>query len=378
MTAIEDLDFEFLGADSLSHLNYQQAILYRDQWTDLLNYLRQKGKNPKRNRGFSESNIRPIARRIHQGHQFAWDIDPIKTTLSPNQADQFIDALNKDTVRNSDGEPYAEGSKRKFRQALETYFDFREIDWNPDIKFSEDHSTFASDPFTLSEREQLLNASFEYQSPPLYCNVSPDERDRWNTHLAQVLGKSKQSIGPSDWEDLQHCWKIPSLISTSLDCGWRAAMVGRLETSLVNIGEGRIKIPPNIAVKNDSHWDADLSSRSENMLRRWFEQRGNRTKYDSSDHIWLNRKGNPYASNTLNDLLSNLIDIADINTQGRRLTWHSIRHSTGMYVFDQKKDLELVAEILRHATLEAARKYAHPTSETKKDVIESIQGDRAQ
>jgi len=367
-------EFEFLGPDSLSHLNYQQTVLYQGHWEGLLKYLRSSGKNPKRNRGYSESNVRPIARRIHQVHLYAWDNGPVSTTLSTELADQFVDALNNDTILNSDDEPYAEGSKRKFTQALQAYFSYRGIDWKPNIRFSEEQATFASDPFTLNEREHLLNASFDHISPPSYSNVSPDERDRWNAHLAQALGKPKQSIGPADWDELKKCWKVPGLISTALDCGWRAAMVGRLTTSLVNLDEGRIQIPPDVAVKNDQHWDAELSDRSTKMLRRWIDQRDNRTKYDDSDLIWLNRKGNQYNSKTLNDLLGNLIDEAEIDDQGRRLTWHSIRHSTGMYVYDQHKDLELVAEILRHSTLEAARKYAHPTPESKQDVIESIQG----
>ena len=369
----DHVDLEFLGPNSLSHLNYQQEVLYQDHWEKLIEFLRTRGKNLARNRGYSESNVRPVARRIHQVYQHAWEIGPVSTQLSTEQANRFVDALNHDRVLNRDGESYAEGSKRKFTQALKAYFRFRGLDWEPEITFSEDRATFASDPFTLNEREQLLNASFEYRSPPSYSNVSPEERDRWNAHLAQVLSKPKQSIGPDEWEKLQKCWKTPSLITTALDCGWRAAMVGRLSTSLINLEEGRIRIPPDVAVKNDEHWDAELSDRSTKMLRRWLLQRKNKTKYDDCDVIWLNRKGNPYTSGTLNNLLSNLIDEAGINTKSRRLTWHSIRHSTGMYVYDQHKDLELVAEILRHTTLEAARKYAHPTPESKQDVIEAIQ-----
>jgi integrase len=374
MPSAADLELEFLGSDSLSQLNYQQAVLYQEQWENLIDYLRQQGKNPKRNRGYSESNIRPIARRIHQVHEYAWERGSASIALSSEAADEFVNDLNQDNLQKSDDNPYAEGSKRKFQQALEAYFRFRNDNWNPAIRFAEEEASFASEPFTLDERERLLNAAFEYRSPPSYSNVSPEERERWNRHLAQTIGKPKQTIGPADWDKLQNCWKIPCLISTALDCGWRAAMVGRLKTSLVNLDEGRIRIPPEVAVKNDEHWDAELSSRSSKMIRRWLKQRSNRTKYDDSDHLWLNRKGNPYNSSTLNDLLSNLIDEADIDTKGRRLTWHSIRHSTGMYVYDQHKDLGLVAEILRHSSLEAARKYAHPTPEGKKDVLEAIQG----
>ncbi len=369
----EDSQFEFIDPASLIKLNHHQTVLYADYRKELIEFLRNKGKNPNRNRGYSESNIRPISRRIHQAFEFAWKSEPISITLSTEQANQFVKALNQDNFLKSKGDPYKEGSKRKFSEAVEAYYRYRDIDWEPKIKFSESQTNSSSDPFTRSEREKLLNASFEYRSPPTYSNTSPEERERWNRHLAQFLGKSKETIGPADWDSLNRCWKIPSLISTALDCGWRAAMVGRLQTSQVNIEESQINIPPSVAVKNNESWVAVLSSRSTKMLRRWIEQRDNHGKYDNSDNIWLNRKSNPYNSSTLNSLLSNLIEEAAISTDGRRLTWHSIRHSTGMYVYNKHRDLGLVADILRHSSLESARRYAHPTPESKKEVIQSIQ-----
>jgi integrase len=202
--------------------------------------------------------------------------------------------------------------------------------------------------------------------------VSPEERDRWKAYLSQILGKPKAAITLEDWDERRKSWKIPSLISTTLDCGWRACMVGRLSTSLIDLDRGQIDISPQIAVKNNKNWTAELSDRSIQMISRWLEQRSNQTKYDESDKIWLNRKGNDYNSRNLNDLLSNLIEEADISTRGRQITWHSIRHSTGMYVYSKTKDLGMVAEILRHASIESARQYAHPTPESKKNVIESI------
>ena len=63
-----------------------------------------------------------------------------------------------------------------------------------------------------------------------------------------------------------------------------------------------------------------------------------------------------------------------IQPNDRKLSWHSIRHSTGSYLYNQHKDLAIVAEILRQNTLEAARRYAHPLPETKKEAIEALQG----
>jgi site-specific recombinase XerD len=367
-----EFDFEFLGSESVTPLNYNQQFIYSNSRSDLIAYLRNKAKKPKRNEGYAESNVRPIARRIHQIHEYFWNGGTVITELSTDHADQFVTALNQDTYRTRTGDPYAEGSKRKFTESLKTYFQFRDIEWQPEITFGQGEPTMDSDPFERRERPKLLDASYEYRSPPNYTNLSPEERDRWKAHLAQQLGEPKESIGPDRWEELQQSWKFPSLISTSLDLGPRAALINRLTTGALDLQNGEVYIPPEMAVKNNTDWTNELTSDSVMMLEKWLEQRSNMTKYDNSDRIWLNRKGNPYDSGNLNDLLDSLIEIADIDQGNRKLTWHSIRHSTGLYIYNQKEDLGMVADILRHKSIEAAEIYSHPTPEAKREVIEAI------
>ena len=219
-----------------------------------------------------------------------------------------------------------------------------------------------------------MNASFDYQSPPSYSNLSSEERDRWKADLAQLLGKPKSEVSRADWEELERSWKFPALISAELDAGWRAKMVGRLETDFVDLDNGQIVIPADVTLKNGERWTGELTQRSVKLLEKWLAERANKEKYDDSEKIWLNRKENPYNSASLNTLLRNLMEEAEIEENSRRLTWHSIRHSTGIYVYNQERDLVLVAEILRHKSLESARRYAHPTPETKTEVLKAIQG----
>lgn len=373
MTTPPDVDdAEFLSDESLSALNLQQGLLYVDRWTNLVEYLRTEGKNPKRNVGLSESSLRPTLRRIHQVHQHQWTRGPIVLELGTSHADDFVRALNTDEYLTNAGNPYAEGSKRKFIDALQMYFGFCGIEWVPDINFGNSDDGDSADPFNRSERDLLRNAATTYMSPPGYGNVSPEERERWNRTIAEYIGVSMESVGPDDWEILRRHWKIPSMVSAALDLGMRAALVYRSDTEHVDLDGGRFVIPGEVAVKNDQRWKPEIKDRTTMMMDRWLDQRANIPKYDGRDAIWLNREGNRYTSRNLNDLLDNLIDEAGIEVGGRHLTWHSIRHSTGMYVFDETESLEMVAETLRHASLEAAREYAHPTPESKQNVIESL------
>lgn len=361
-----------LSQESLDCLNPRQTELFLDDWQEFRDYLKTKGKDPDDHEGYAQSNLDPITRRVFQVFEHEWNGSEIVLDLSEDAADRFVEALKKDEFRKRSGEPYAEASKRKFVDALEAYFRYKGTDWEPDHSFSDNASTNESDPFTLDERKQLFNAALRHKSPPTYSNLSPEERDRWKGYIAEYMGKPKSEVSPEDWEALQKSWKVPALIATDLDAGWRSAMVGRLKVDYVNLEENLIVIPPEAAVKNDSRWEVTLTDKATKILERWLEQRSNKTKYDDSDRIWLNRKGNPYGSKNLNDLLGKLIEEAGIDQQNRKLTWHSIRHSTGRYIYDQQQDLKIVAQILRHKSLESASIYAEPTPETKKRVLEGI------
>jgi len=371
----DEEDLKYLSEGTIDHLNHQQKALFIEFWTEYIRYLHQKGKNPKKNEGYAESSIPSIARRVFQVQQFVWENETLTTKLTPEYADKFIQVLNQDLFTQSDGEPYSECSKRKFVDAVKTYFRFRGTDWTPEIEFHDNPSDEGADEFTKTERDELFTAASEYQSPPTYKNVSPEERDRWNAKLAQYLGKPKAKIGPDDWEELRQFWKFSSLISVALDCGSRAGMIERLEMWQIDLDAGTLTTPPQKAIKNDLRWENELSDRSITCLKYWFRQRENRPKYDDTDHIWLNRQNNSYNSHTLNDLLRNLMAQAGIEPNGRKLSWHSIRHSTGCYLYNKYNDLTIVAETLRQSTLEAARRYAHPTRETKKEAVESLQED---
>jgi integrase len=367
-------DPKFLSDQKLEPLNYKQKILFIEEWNEFIYYVREKGKDPRKQIGYADPNVRPTARRVFQFFEYVWSgSQSLCLKLTTEQADNFLIALMEDDVRTKNGDPYAAGSKRKFVDALRTYYRYQDCDWDPNITFEDKESNKGSDPLRRQERDQILSASLNYKTPPSYSNLSPEERDRWKSYIAQHIGKPKENVEPADWQQLQRSWKIPALISTTLDAGWRAAMVERLLDSHADLDNGIITIPPEVAVKNNKHWENELSDRSVTILTKWLEQRKNKSKYDNDRHIWLNRKGNPYNSKNLNNLFRSLIEESQIEPGCRKLTWHSLRHSLGRYIYAQTEDLGYVAEILRHKSLEAARRYAHPSPEAKRSIIESLQ-----
>jgi hypothetical protein len=293
--------YEFLSDEAVAPLGPRESVVYSDKREKFISYLRTEGKNPKRDEGYPDSSVPAMARRQHQVFEWVWE-DEVTLELTESQANAFVEALNKDEYTKSNGEPYSENSKRKFTDTLKVWFQFRNKQWSPKITFKNNSSTDSSDFFHKSELNSLWMSALDYKSIPSYNNLSSEERDRWKGHIAQELGKKKQEVKPEDWEELNKSWCVPSLIGTTRDAAWRPAMVGRLKTGWYYPDRQLIIIPGEAAIKNDEEWKVKLTDEGATALDRWLKQRANKSKYDGRDEIWLNRKGNPHNSDTLNGL----------------------------------------------------------------------------
>lgn len=358
-----------LEEKNVDPLNNRQQAVYAANLAKFKQYLETKGKNPKKEEGYAEDSIPADISRFHRTMEWVWNNVEKTTKMVPEHADQVVEALEADDLRRRDGEAYAGGSKRKITETLISWFNYEGVDWEPEIEFSDGIPKDKPDPFTKPELRQLWQTALEYKSIPSYNNVTPVERAQWKATIAQELGKPKEQVTPDDWEKIVN-WHIPSLIRTARGNGWRPAMVGRLKVDWYEPDAQKIVIPEGKAVKNGAGWTQELADESAFALNKWLEQRATMEKYSGRSEIWLNRKGNPYESGTLNDLLNDLMDEAGINQNGRKLVWTSFRHSIGTYVYEEYKDLGIVAERLRQLSTESAAYYVHPTKELRKEAAE--------
>lgn len=349
--------------DRFPQLGQRQQAVFEEKLERFRQYLASEGKNPLKEIGYAEKSIGTRESRVLQVIQWIWEQDGVTTEITTDQADNAIKALATDDFRRRDTERYAEGSKRKISNALFNWFQFKGSDWEPKISFNDEPAENGADPFRKDEVTALWEASLTYKSIPKYNNLSPDERDRWRAYLAQELGKPKTDVSPADWEQVNTSWKTPSLIATEKAAGWRPALIERMKIHWYDPDAGTITIPAEQAVKNDSEWEQRLPEKAIDPLERWIEQRANIEKYDESDYMWLNRKGNPYNSKTLNDLLDGLVEEAQINEGGRNISWYSFRHTLGTYTYEKHKSLTIVAETLRQNSEASAARYVHPTDE---------------
>jgi len=107
------------------------------------------------------------------------------------------------------------------------------------------------------------------------------------------------------------------------------------------------------------------------FLEKWLEERERYPEYADVDNIWLTLPGNPYSSSSLKNILIDLCDIAGIETENRKMSWYSIRHSTGTYM-THLEDLGATRDQLRHKSKETTMKYDHAPPEVRKDAVEKM------
>lgn len=359
-----------LSDDQLMQLNDIQRDVYSNKLSRFSEYLSKEGKNPVKGIGYSDKSIRPRITRFHRVVKWLWGVEEeITVEITTEDANKINKALWTDDLHQYNGNPYVSGSKRKLNGVLKNWFEFQGVEWTPKYKFSDDDPKKENrpDPYMRSELKLLWEHSLTYKSIPSYNNLSPSERDRWKVHIAQELGKPKENVVPDDWGQINNDWHVPSLIRTSRSHGWRPDLIGRMKVEWYESSDKAIYIPKGEAPKNDAYWRADLTDEGSLALDNWLEQRALMDLYEGRDEIWLNRKGNPYSSGSLNRLLRNLMDEAGIKKRGRKLVWYSFRHSIGTYVFAETKSLKLVAEQLRQKSRASAEQYVHPLPEVKRE-----------
>jgi integrase len=363
-------DITVLTEPTADLLNERQQIDFRTTRENCLQWLLAFGKAPKKADGYAASTVKTRAHRMDQFYRWVWQnqTNGYTTNVTHDHADAWLKhiAMTDHSVAH----------KSNCRKALLMLFRWREHEhgldeWTPEFSFSTGSRTSTPRDFlTSEERTKIREAALEAGSVPNYKSLSPEARDRWKAHLAQRFGKPKAEVTPEDWERANG-WKIPSLVATSLDAGFRPIEVERATPRWVDVDNSALRIPKEESSKNEGHWVVSLQDETAGMLDRWLAQRKTNPKYDGSDHLWLTREGNPYGSSALRQVLRRLCDTADIDYEHRQMSWYAIRHSTGTYM-TREEDLAAAQTQLRHTSEQTTMKYDQVPLEDRKSALERM------
>lgn len=124
--ASEDPTYEYLSNQAVTMLNHAQQVEYALYRAGLIDWMRERGKEPNKEIGLSESSVENYARRHHQLIQWLWELtDYVTAAPKQHHADVIIIALDEDTITQQDGSNYSGLSKRKFSNVPKKWFEYR-------------------------------------------------------------------------------------------------------------------------------------------------------------------------------------------------------------------------------------------------------------
>lgn len=354
-----------------AQLNPRQIESYRDHRRDLAQWLLNLGKGPSKAEGYVHSTTQMRMWRLDKFYRYVWNEleEGYTEAITTEHADRWMQALAHEELSAEYKSDCQKSCKTLFK--WQGWKNGEEIEWEPAINYTGDSGTHAPRDFiTREERRMLREASLEYGSVPSYDGLTPAERDRWKAHLAQRFGKFKSEVTTADW-DRANSFKIPSLVWTTLDAGLRPIEVDRARVTWVDLGNEVLRIPKEESSKNEGNWTVSPTERTTNFLKKWMTERQQYSRYTDSDRLWLTREANPHSTHSLNHIMKQLCDIAEIDRDHRKLTWYSIRHSTGTYMA-REEGLGAAQQQLRHRSERTTMKYDQAPVEDRKKALDRV------
>lgn len=352
--------------DDRQHTDYQT---YKQQF---VRWLQSIGKDPQHADGYANETVRQTSTRVDRFYRWLWRSNAgYTTTITPSNATAYMNELVCDESDYSNNYLANEQKalKRLFKWLIHSRNHEDDDDWDSPFSFTSS-ATNVRDYLTIAERQQIREAALEYNSVPAYTALSPAERDAWKTYLSQRLEKPKDTVGPQDFKDT-NSWKIPSIVWTSLDTGLRPIEVGRATIQWVDVENKVLRIPKEESSKNSDNWIVSITNRTATALDRWCTERTQYEKYDDTNALWLTRQCEPYGSRTLSHLIKQLCEIAEISTDGRQMSWYTIRHGLGTAMTNER-DLKAAQIQLRHKSPETTMKYDQVPVEDRRDALNKI------
>lgn len=331
---------------------------FRQFKEDFLRWLLTEGRDTYRREGYSETTVKTTHYKVDETYRWLWERDGEFTKeLSPEDATDLIDFLMRKT-------PHPDQYVYTFEKCIRRLFKYlreelnRPIDeWEHEIPVEPNRHSSTKDRFYPAEMNRLYEAALSIYSVKSYYtkSMTSEERDQIKRVLAQRFGKPKGDIGPDDFQRA-NSWKIPSLVAVTADTGLRPIEVGRTKVDWMNLENQKMLVPKDESTKNEDNWECGLSKKSVNALRHWLKERQSYELYRGRDELWLTSRGKPYGSGTLNDVLSKLIDEAEIDEQGRNLSWYSFRHGVAS-MWAEEKGIYKARNQLRHKDIETTLRY---------------------
>jgi integrase len=333
---------------------------YEDYKRDFLQWLLARGKNTYKNKGYAETTVKHTSYKVDEAYRWKWDRDEEYTTeFRPETASELIEFMIRYTEH---PDRYVYNVEKCVRRLFKFLRDERGRDiptWDHDIPLekTEGSSEHIKDKFYPREMNAIYEAALKkFSFPTLYSSaISAHERERLKNLLSARHGIPKDTITKETFESASS-WKMPSMIAVTADTGLRPIEVGRAKASWFDLDREMMVVPAKDATKNKEFWNCTLSSKSVNAVSNWLDEREKYDEYRDESAMWLTRYSNTYGCKSLNRILNDLMDLAEVSQRTRNLSWYSFRHGAAT-AWINKHGLSKAKNQLRHKSIKTTEKY---------------------
>ncbi|MFH1673376.1 MAG: site-specific integrase [Pseudomonadota bacterium] len=194
----------------------------------------------------------------------------------------------------------------------------------------------------------------KYFSPKQIKLLRRTARDR------ATLDKAKGKVtGPREWMviDLLTCTGLRVSEAANVRCGDLKAGYGE---SKIFVRRGKGAISGHVEIP-------DSLRRHLKQYLRWKEDRGEPTRPD--DYLFIGQRG-PWTGQAIQQIVKKYLKVLNLYEPGKSV--HALRHSYGVELYRQERDLRAVQKQLRHVSIQSTQIYADVTGEDIQDQVKGL------
>lgn len=158
------------------------------------------------------------------------------------------------------------------------------------------------------------------------------------------------------------CLRDKLMFLIAFECGLRASEVGMLKKEDYNDIANELYCR---RLKGSNNNTIRLTKSTGNLLKRYLK-----TEPNNSEYIFISREGNQITKFTLNKLCKKYFKLAKLDMS--KAHFHTIKHTTGVYLAEQGLDVKEVQYILGHKRIDNTMIYFQFTTKQQEVLYKKL------
>jgi integrase/recombinase XerC/integrase/recombinase XerD len=152
--------------------------------------------------------------------------------------------------------------------------------------------------------------------------------------------------------------------------GLRVGEVHQLNLEHIDVDSRKITVSGKGNKQRTLYLDDEMMA----ILAQWIAVRKQFRNHDTSNALFISKKGNRLAIRTIEDNFNKIIQTLNLNVHFN-VTCHSLRHAFASHLNDRDVDILVIQDLLGHATPKTtADYYIHPSEKRVREALEKMSG----